>query len=358
MRTWTIVERFLNYEGEFRLGELRLSGLSTGIDTATIIKQLMVVNGRRLANYQVSQKDYESQLTAMDELKGKIDALQASSAALSGTDQTNIFTVSSSNADVLTLNADATANSGSHSVDINQLATTETWIQDDSGFDYMTDYVGGGTFIYSYNNQERTIMSVAGETTLEDFVNLINNDEENPGVTASLLSQGGKYHLMLSGQETGSDYQITINSESTELWAPDTSQPNHTFTDSSENAVLSSKLVDLDSFSGSLCGNDKIVISGKNHTGTPLPAFELALTSNTTLGHLVDAVNKQFDGIARASLVNGQLTLTDLTSGASGLEIGLSYSGSASLGLPSMSVSLEGGSVVESISSLSSASFL
>ncbi|MCD4831072.1 MAG: flagellar filament capping protein FliD [Anaerohalosphaeraceae bacterium] len=340
------------------MGSLRLPGISTGIDTATLIQQLMAVNSRRLATYQVSQKNSESQLSALDELKAKITGLLSASSALADTDDMNIFTVNSSDIDALTLNADASANSGSHSVDVNQLATTETWIQDSTSFNYTTDYVGGGTFIYSYNNQERTIISVDGETTLQDFVNLINNDEENPGITASLLNQGGKYHLMLSGQETGQDFQISINSESTEVWKPDITQANHTFTEGGENAGLSNKIVDLDQFSGTLGASDKITISGKNHTGTVLPDFELAVTSNTTVGHIVDAINEHFDGIATASLVNGQICLKDNTCGSSGLEIGLSFSGDATLGMATMAVSSEGGAVSESIASLGSSSFI
>jgi len=80
--------------------------------------------------------------------------------------------------------------------------------------------------------------------TLEDLVGLINNDEENPGVTASLLYQGDKYHLMLSGQRTGEDNQISLNASSTEVWASST--VGGSFTDDGENAALAAKITELD----------------------------------------------------------------------------------------------------------------
>lgn len=349
------------------MGELRFPGLVTGIDTAALIKQLMIINSRRLATYQVQKTDYEEQTTALDELRSKISALESAASALADADDMEIFSTSSSDTDILTLTASSEANPGSHSIEVNQLATTETWIQDTSTFNYKTDYVltddSDGVFIYSYNNKERTITAVKNETTLKDFVNLINNDEDNPGVTASLLHQGGKYHLMLSGQETGEDYQISINPSSTEVWKPDTGQSNHTFTDDSVNAGLSTKITELDQFSGTLVGDEKITITGKNHSGTALPDKELSITANTTVGHLIDAINEQFDGVATARLENGQIWLTDHLSGTSGLEIvSLVYdngTGSTTLGLPTMAVSIEGGTAYsESLASLVSTSFI
>ena len=163
------------------MGELRLPGLATGIDTATLIDQLMAINGRRLANFQVKKIGYEAETTAINELRTKVSGLNTSVTAISNATTLEAYKASTSDSDVLGVGASEDAAEGSHSILIDQLATTETWIQDTSTFEYKTDYVGGGTFIYSYNNQERQITAVANETTLEDFVGLINNDEENPG---------------------------------------------------------------------------------------------------------------------------------------------------------------------------------
>jgi len=343
------------------MGTINLPGLATGIDTASLIKQLMAVNSRRLALYQVQKSSLEAQNKALTELRSAVSAANSAAGAISNADDMEIFSTSSSDRDILTASASSSAHPGSYSIDINQLATTEKWIQDVSTFNYKTDYVGGGNFIYSYNHQERVITTVADETTLEDLVNLINNDHDNPGVTASLLSYGGKYHMMLSGQEMGEDYQISVNASSTEVWKPNSSLPYHTFTDDEANAGLSTKITELDQFSGTLAGDEKIIISGENHSGTDLPDMELEITANTTVGHLIDAINKQFDGVAKARLVNGQIWLTDDTCDLSGLEISLSYDdglGSTTLNLPTMAVATEGRAVLESLTSLSSSSFI
>jgi flagellar hook-associated protein 2 len=342
------------------MGTLNFPGLSTGIDTTQLIKSLMAINSRRLANYTVKKIRLGDQQTALDEMKSKVSQLEGAADALSDSSTLETFTTSSSDGSRLGVAATTEANPGSHSVEINQLATSETWIQDSSTFDYETDYVGAGYFIYSYNYQERVITTTA-TTTLEDLVGLINNDEDNPGLTASLLYQGDKYHLMLGGQDTGEDYQISINSSTTEVWKPDTGEADDTFTDDSENAVLADKIIELDQWDAAHTGNEYITISGKNNAGTTiLPSRDLTISDDTTLEHLIKEINTFFEGFATATLVNGQIVLTDHTSGASSMEISLTYNAngsSATLGLPTMAVSTEGGGTVASVASLSPSSF-
>jgi flagellar capping protein FliD len=343
------------------MATLNFPGLATGIDTSKIVQQLMAVNSQRMANWQVKEQAMESKSTLYDELKTKVSAFEKSTAALADSQNLQTFRCSTSDPNRLGIAATNEANPGSHSVLINQLATSETWTQDTSTFDHDTDYVGAGTFLYSYNYQERAIATTS-TTTLKDLVGLINNDEKNPGVTASLLNQGGKYHLMLSGRDTGRDYQISINSTSTEVWKPDAGQPNATFTQDSEDATGDTKIVSLDQWSGPHTGTETITIAGKDHSGkTILPSRTLTIADDTTLDQLIKEINYFYDGEASASLVNGQIVVTDHTSGASGMEIGLTFNSNgspATLGMPTMAVSAEGGATSASVASLAPSTFV
>ena len=347
------------------MGDIRLPGLATGIDTTTLIEQLLIIEGRRLASYQVKKADYEKQKTALGELRTKVNSLKTGVSALSNSDNLEIFKTTTSDKDILTISASSDANPGSHSIEINQLATSETWIQETSTFDYKTDYVGGGTFIYSYNHQERVITAVADETTLEDFVGLINNDADNPGVTASLLYHDGKYHLMLSGNETGTDYQISVNASNTEVLETDSS-----FTlksDNSQNATLSTKITELDQFgSNPLEGGEVIEITGTDRYDDAITKVDLNLTSYTTLSHLLTEIENAFDGNVKATLVNGKIVVTDTTAGTSSLSVILTYNANGSLAtltLPTMAVETmavetEGGSVTADLTGFAPTNFI
>ncbi len=105
--------------------------------------------------------------------------------------------------------------------------------------DWTKDNGAGGTFIYTYNGVTRTINTGNG-TTLSDLVGLINNDAENPGVSASLLQyDGGEgvYHLVLSGKTTGEDYDITVDAGTTLMGFNDVGD-NWTVTQQAQNAQV------------------------------------------------------------------------------------------------------------------------
>jgi flagellar hook-associated protein 2 len=342
------------------MAEIQMSGIATGIDTNSIVQQLLTVESRKKAALQVKQMEFEAQETALSSLKTTVGSLISSAGALSDADTLVAFSVTSGDTDKVTLTASEEANPGSHSIEVDQLATGDTWIQDVSTFDYKTSYVGAGNFVYSYHHQEVTITTAADETTLQDLVNLINNGQSNPGVTASLLFQGGKYHLMLSGQETGEDHRISVNATSTEVWTADVALTLES--DSESNAVRSTKLIELSQFGvGGLEGGEVIEITGTDRYGHAITQDDFSITDYTTIDHLLLEIEETFGGNVRASLVSGKIVVTDTTPGTSDMSISLAFNANgsgATMTLPTMAVSKEGGATSASLASLASTSFI
>ncbi len=323
------------------MSTLRLPGLLTGIDTAKLIAQLLAIERRSLNVYEGRKSMWEERQDALSTLETKLSNLRNSVQALSDADELRAFSVASSDTDKLTADASYNAFEGNHTVVINQLATAERWVHT-AGKEYAEDYVGAGTFIYSYNHKETTLTTTA-TTTLENLVGLINNDADNPGVTASLLYYNDAYHLVLNGNDAGSDYEISINASSTEVWQADSA-----FTVGGGNATLSSKITALNQFGANpLLGGEHIEITGTDHDGVAITQVDLTVTENTKVGHLISEINDAFDGIAKAVLENGKIILTDDTTGTSSLSIDLTWddnSSGATLTLPTMAFLTKGGS--------------
>jgi flagellar hook-associated protein 2 len=331
---------------------LRLPGLVTGIDTNALIAQLMAIERRTLSMYEQRQSLWEERKQALSTLQTKLDSLRSTVKALSDARELRAFTVASSDSDILTAEASYNAFEGNHTVVINQLANAERWVHT-GGLQYTEDYVGAGTFIYSYNQKETAITTTA-TTTLEDLVGLINNDANNPGVTAGLLYYNGAYHLVLNGNEAGTDYRVCINASNTEVW-----KTQSAFTVANDNATLSSRIIDLDQFSGTLASGEKIIIGGKDHNGNTISG-ELNVASGTRLTHLISEINDAFDGRATATLVNGEIRLTDHTCGTSQMQLTLSYnpgSGSTNLNIPAISRSTQGGTTTANLTGFAAANF-
>ena len=328
------------------MSTIQLPGLLTGIDTSSLIAQLMAVQRRTLNMYENRKSTWDERKDALSTLETKLDALRSCVRAISDANELRAFTTASSDTDKLTAEASYNAFEGNHTVIINRLANAERWVHT-AGIEYAEDYVGAGTFIYSYNHKE-TVITTTATTTLEDLVGLINNDANNPGVTAGLLYYNDAYHLVLNGNAAGTDYAISINASSTEVWQADSA-----FTVDGANATLTTKITELDQFgeSGNLTGDEVISITGTDHNGAAIAQVDLNVTENTRLEHLIGEINDAFDGIAKATLENGEIILTDNTNGTSSLSISLNYTdtdSSAPLTLPTMVRSAVGGATTAS----------
>jgi len=101
---------------------------------------------------------------------------------------------------------------------IDLLDSTSDFTQTVDGDVGTETLIGAGSFVYTYNGVTRTIVTTAS-STLGQLRDLINNDSSNPGVTATILEyevdQNHVYHLVLTGGDTGEDYAITIESDTT-----------------------------------------------------------------------------------------------------------------------------------------------
>jgi flagellar hook protein FlgE len=115
-------------------------------------------------------------------------------------------------------------------------------------------------------------------------------------------------------------------------------------------ASESTEMDQLDQYSGTLTSGT-ITISGYDKDGT---AFDSGLTfdidGSTTLGDLINHLNTNVLNGSTASLVNGQIRITDDTSGYSKTDMALSYAGDGTLTMPGyFELSTVGGEEVKSI---------
>ncbi len=328
------------------MGTVSLPGLSTGIDTSTIIAQLLAVEKARYNSYSAKQTAYSNKLTSVNELSSLLTKLKTAAKDLSTTQKLSAYKVSSSDTDIATAAASTGAAEGSYSIKVGQLATAERWVHN-AGMEYAEDYVGEapGNFIYSYNNKE-VVITTTSTTSLEDLVGLINNDASNPGVTASLLYYADTYHLVLNGNSAGTDYNITVNQSNTELWKAQSALTNK----AGDNASESTKLTDLGQFTS---GSEAIHISGTTHDGTSV-SQDFAFNSNMKVSHLLAQIESAFGDTVVATIENGIISVTDTTSGASQMTIALS---SGSFSFPSLTQTTEGGSVTANLDGFAAKDF-
>lgn len=194
-----------------------VSGLSSGINWADTIDRLMAIERRPVGQLQARRQTQQSKLTLWNAVQTKLSTLQSRAQALDSVTEFLKKSGTSSDSDVLTVTATASAVPGRHEVVVNQLAQAAVHAHQTGWADTDTTPVNSSgsdkSFSYDYAGTTVTV-TVPDGTTLQGLVNLINRDPNNPGVTASIVNDGtgggSDYHLVLTGRDPGAGNDITI----------------------------------------------------------------------------------------------------------------------------------------------------
>ena len=207
---------------EYWSGSITFTGLNTGTDWDEIIEAQMAVEEYRYNSMTEKETAYEEQLAAVEDLETQMTTLYQT---LQDYDSVSDFLTksgSSSDETSLTVSVDNEAEAGTHNVVINQLAQNDIWSSDDGYTSTDTSITDTDqTFSLTYGDETYTIDVPAG-TTLEEFVDLINNaDGNSDDVRASVINEGDAYYLQIRGMDLGADNTVTINDTGFDAMGPD-----------------------------------------------------------------------------------------------------------------------------------------
>jgi flagellar hook-associated protein 2 len=273
------------------------SGMGAGIDVTTMVNDQMSV--LRQPEYQLQQQaaTLSAQSTELSQLNSELTALQTSFQSLTDFDgEFNYKVATSSDTSQLNAAADPTATASTHTIVITNLATTSSYSATGSNGQALQN--GDTTFAQgSFNIQVGTGKAVTitvGSTndTLNTLASYINN--QNIGVTASVITDATGARLSLLSQNTGSAGNITIDSNTDPSTDPNSNTTGLSFVPGTTgvNAQLSVDGINITSTSNTVTG----VIPGVtlNLTGAnPKSPVQLTVGPDTTSAGtaVVDFVN-------------------------------------------------------------------
>jgi flagellar hook-associated protein 2 len=201
-------------------GSITTLGIGSGIDLQGMLDKLKSIDQLPIVNKQARQVEYKSQLAEFDTVNTKLLAVKTAALSLSLNDTFDSKSISSSNTDVLTATGNSSAVTGNYDLTVTALAKKNSW--QTSGVETRDSAIAttAGDFTYAVDGEQATVAVTTG-MTLEKLMNAINDDEDNPGVTASIMDDGSggtsAFHLVLVSKETGEDNAVTIDTNNTDL---------------------------------------------------------------------------------------------------------------------------------------------
>lgn len=188
---------------------ISFGGLATGLDTGSIVSQLVELKRAPIYRLESQKKGYQNQISALGTLKSKLIALQDAAKTLDTANEFSSLKSTSSDEDYLTVTAGSDAAPGSYDIRVLSLAQTQKDVS--QGYDSLSDSVGSGILSFTVDGTT-TDLNLVGYTSLESLAGLINDNVD--GVSASIINDGsetGAYRLVLSGEEAGSAGSFTVD---------------------------------------------------------------------------------------------------------------------------------------------------
>jgi flagellar hook-associated protein 2 len=182
----------------------------TSLDPQTLATQLA---GYDILAMQTALKkqtsSLQSQQTALAALRTAMTTFRSAMSSLNKTDNGMLQNTATTNVDgIATVTANSTAQKGSYSVFVKQLASQHQMAYDNLSDDDIKNATGTMSITI---NGESVDIEMDGLESLSDLTGAINNSEDNPGVTASLIRTDGQVSLMFSSDETGAKNEVAID---------------------------------------------------------------------------------------------------------------------------------------------------
>lgn len=179
-------------------------GVGSGLPLEELLSDLRKSENYALTAIQSRQIQAESRLSAYGTLKSSIDALQTAAKALTN-DSTYGALKTSVTGDAITASASSKAIPGDYSIQVMNLATSQTIISNGVA-DREAKMGSGGTInITMQGGVAKTIQLSDDATSLNDIVAAINADKDL-GFTATVVNDGNPdnpHRLLLTSKETG-----------------------------------------------------------------------------------------------------------------------------------------------------------
>ncbi|WP_028117923.1 flagellar filament capping protein FliD [Ferrimonas senticii] len=267
-------------------------GIGSGMDIGAIVTALVNASYQpRQVSLNVKEADIQTEISAIGSVKAAMEAFQESVQELQDIDSFDKRKTTVSDGSALAVEADSDAVAGNYSVEIQQLAQSHkvgaAAVKDKEstvGEGRLSIFVGVDE-AGNPDSEAQLDIEVAADDTLEDIVNKINDADDNPGVTATIVYGEDGPQMVLSSDETGVENKLTVQATDSSGSGLSDTFGSMTELQAAKDAKLTVDGISISSASNTVSG----AIAGIDLT---LKEAELGKTINVEVKQDVDGAKK------------------------------------------------------------------
>ncbi len=228
------------------MATISFGGLATGLDTNTLISQLMALERKPLERLENDKSYLSSRLEAFSELNDKLKALTTAFESMDSADELAAYSATTSSSEYIGISASSSAQAGSFEVEVQTLARQQKSITASSYASKTEGNFGSGTITITTDSGSTDITYSTGDSLSDimEAINAANTGDDATGVAASIINDGSGYRLVLTGEDAETDFTAAVvddGSGTYDLSAINTSQTAQLATIKVDGVTMTSK---------------------------------------------------------------------------------------------------------------------
>ncbi len=186
---------------------INFSGLASGLDSASIIDQIVAAETAQATSLQIRQAGLNAQKTKVGELSGLLKSLETAAEEIDTIGELRAAKGESSNEDRVAVAVSSLAQPGIYAMRVTGLAAAQSNVSATFA-DPAAAFGSAGSLDITVGGDAAVNIAWADTESLADVAGAINASEAR--VNATVLFDGTDYRLMVTAEETGTDNAVTF----------------------------------------------------------------------------------------------------------------------------------------------------
>ncbi|HKE15154.1 MAG TPA: flagellar filament capping protein FliD [Kofleriaceae bacterium] len=196
---------------------ISFSGIATGIDTESLVNQLVAVEKQGAVALQRRKSDAGTRKSVVSSLVSKLQALKAAAAAVNTPSEVRALTARSSDETKVKVTSSGAANPAQLAIHVDTLARAQTNVSTlfPSSDGAVPKVPGAGQLGIKVGGADQVVVEFTSLDTLADVASRINDTVT--GAHAEVVNTGNGFQLAVSSNETGKTNELAFSEGGTSL---------------------------------------------------------------------------------------------------------------------------------------------